>query len=95
MRFILELIVIAAIVALAWEKPMKERLPWTKTPPQEVRATPKPTPPGAWMWDPDRRTALDTQAPNPTFSPYSWRLDPNYRSPLDPPHRSATPQQKH
>ena len=81
MRFFLEIILAAALIALAWEKSLKERaseLPWVsdgfKKPAQRQHrhsATPVPTVSGAWMWDPNRKSVLDR--PSPTVPP---RNDP-------------------
>jgi hypothetical protein len=113
MRVLIEIVLAAAIVALAWEKPLKERtneLPWfgdkaaTSQESTKVAKKPQPPPavtPAAWMWDPNRRSALNTPPPKseiapstPSSSPGSWMFDPHHRSPLDPPskkHASPTP----
>jgi hypothetical protein len=83
MRLILDLIIAAAIIALGWEKPLKERiseLPWLgdKTAPTESHPRPSslnphpvPTasPSGAWMWDPKRQSILDTPKPKTATTP--------------------------
>jgi hypothetical protein len=62
------------------------------------RASPKA--PGTWMRDPKRQSILDTPQPKTTTIPApsstagSSLLDPNHRSPLDPPskkHPQPTP----
>jgi hypothetical protein len=83
MRLILEILLAAALIALAWEKSLKERasdLPWVsdgfkKSAQRQHRhgATPAPTVSGAWMWDPNRKTSLDRPSPTPPSraeSPY-------------------------
>ena len=81
MRLLLEIIIVAAIIALAWEKSLKERaseipvlgdkigptLKKSAKRPHRPGATPAPSVSGAWMWDPNRKTALDR--PNPTIPP--------------------------
>jgi len=78
MRTLLEIIVVALLIALAWEKSFKDRLtevPWIG---DKISASGKPTrsakrahplpsasPSGAWMWDPNRKTALDRPSPTP------------------------------
>jgi hypothetical protein len=111
-RTLLELIIAVAIIALAWEKSLKERtddLPWvsdkpssTQNHPRSSIVNPRPTPtaPGAWMWDSKRQSILDTPQPKtatipaPSSTAGSSLLDPNHRSPLDPPskkHAQPTP----
>jgi len=75
MRLVLEILVAAALIALAWEKSLSERaneLPWlgdkvaptTKTPDRSRHVvTPAPTASGAWMWDAKRRSVLDAPSP--------------------------------
>jgi hypothetical protein len=80
MRLVLEIILAAALIALAWEKSLKERaseISWVdkmapalkKSVQRQHRpaATPAPTVSGAWMWDPNRKTSLDR--PSPTIPP--------------------------
>jgi hypothetical protein len=109
---LLEVIIAVAIIALAWEKSLKERaddLPSfsdksssTQNQPRSSSVNPRPSPtaPGAWMWDPKRQSILDTPQPKtatipaPSSTAGSSLLDPNHRSPLDPPskkHQSSTP----
>jgi hypothetical protein len=104
MRLLTE-IILAALIGLAWGKSFKDRLtevPWfkdkitvsektTKTAPT-TRPPPASSPSGAWMWDPYRRSVLDTPKPrsvttlpSPSSTAGSWMFDPNHRSPLDPP----------
>jgi hypothetical protein len=100
MRTLLEIIVAGLLIALAWDKPFKERLSdlgWLsdKAAPVSNHPRPSPSPSGAWMWDPNRKTVLDTPAPkaSPLSSPSSI-LDPNHRSPLDPPRKQSSPHQE-
>jgi hypothetical protein len=93
MRTLLEIILAAGLIALGWEKPLREGFART-----EPVAASQTTPSGAWMHDPNRRTILDTPPPNgvtiqpaPGSSPGSWMFDPNHRAPLDPPRKSARP----
>jgi hypothetical protein len=90
MRFVVEIILVAALIVVAWEKSLKDRareIPW----PGQLIASEKPmkpaptaSPSGAWMWDPNRRTVLDTPPPKALSStPPSWMFDPNHRSSLD------------
>jgi hypothetical protein len=77
MRFVIELVLIAAFVAFAWEKSLKERvskIPWiankiseTQSHPQSSTSNSHPTPTvsGAWMWDSNRKTVLDRPSPTP------------------------------
>lgn len=81
MRLILEVVVVAALVAFAWDKSYRERvsqvplvgehLAPAAQPPRATRVAarnqPQPSPTisnGAWMWDPNHKTALDRPAPN-------------------------------
>jgi hypothetical protein len=102
MRLLIEIFIVAALISLAWEKPLRDRLPafLTGTKPETTKAAPRlqtsasATPSGAWMTDSNRRTVLDTPAPrstttNPGSSPGSWMFDPNHRSPLDPPPKKS------
>jgi hypothetical protein len=78
MRLLLELVIAAAIIALAWEKSLSERvseLPWfthkvSKTESHSQSSTldsrPAPSAPGAWMWDRNRKSVLDTPHPKAT-----------------------------
>jgi hypothetical protein len=77
MRLLLELVVAGLIIVLAWEKSFKERvadipvvgekLVSTKDHPRSSVRNPRPGPSvsGAWMWDPNRKTALDRPSPTP------------------------------
>src|SRR5947208_671738 len=100
MRSLIEIILVAALIALAWEKSLKERvnqLPWlTQDHPRSSTLNPRPAPTaspnGAWMWDSNRQGILDTPRPNtaktspgPSSTAASWMFDPNHRSSLDPP----------
>jgi len=101
MRTIIEIILAAALIALGWEQPLKDRVPWlsdksstTASHLQPSTLSPRPTATvsGSGMWDPNRQSILDTPKPRavptipvPTSSAGSWLFDPNHRSPLDPP----------
>jgi hypothetical protein len=113
MRLLTEIILAAALIGLAWGKSFKDRLsevPWIKDKVTASERSTKPTPsahpppastPAAWMWDPNRRSVLDTPPPKsttlhpaPSSTAGSWMFDPNHRSPLDPPskkHAESTP----
>lgn len=106
MRLLIEIFIVGALISLAWEKPLRDRLPATLTgikqevakPSQRPQTSASATPSGAWMLDPNRRTVLDTPTPEPTVTRAgsrpngSWMWDPNHRSPLDPPaKKSPTP----
>ena len=97
MRTLLEIILAAALIALAWEKSLEERardIPWlgekmsavVKSPDHPRSSTLNSRPvstPAAWMWDPNRRSVLDTPPPKsttvhsaPTSTAGSWMFDP-------------------
>src|SRR5438874_13767086 len=67
MRFLLEIIIIGALIYIGWEKPFTQ---WIHGPPPVVAPRPRPivqaaaTPSGAWMRDPNRQSSLDTPAAN-------------------------------
>ncbi|MCA1600123.1 MAG: hypothetical protein LC776_00285 [Acidobacteria bacterium] len=79
MRTLLEIVVVALLIAIAWEKSVKERisgLPWlgqkitgteSHSPSSTRHPRPTPTVSGAWMWDPNRKSVLDR--PSPTIPP--------------------------
>lgn len=80
MRLVLEIIVAGLLIALAWEKSLKERaseIPWIgdKIGPMSTHTkrrpfvTPAPTASGAWMWDPNRKSPLDRPSPTPVPRP--------------------------
>lgn len=101
MRLLIEIVLAAAIIALAWEKSLEEharQIPWlgdkiaASQKPTKVTKTPPAPTPAAWMWDANRRSVLDTPPPKsttvhpaPSSTAGSWLFDPNHRSPLDPP----------
>jgi hypothetical protein len=79
MRSLIGVLLFAAIVALAWDKSFSERvgevMPALAAKKQSaspaLRATPvsaSASESGAWMWDPNRRTALDRPAYNQSRS---------------------------
>jgi len=88
MRLLLEIIVIAALIALAWEKSFKERaseLPWFRD-----KETTKTSARSPQTQHPQTRLQPFV-TPAPTTSA-SWIWDPNRRSPLDPAkHTASTP----
>ena len=75
MRLLIEVVLLSLVVALAWEKSISERvgevIPALATK-QRASAAPRRAQPvasntsGAWMWDRNRRTALDRPAYNKT-----------------------------
>jgi hypothetical protein len=109
-RLFIEIILAAAIVALAWEKPLQERtrdIPWlgdqiapvVKAPdhPRSSTLNPRPTPtPAAWMWDANGRSALNTPPPKSENAPSTPSSSPGSWM-FDPNHRSPLdpPSKKH
>jgi hypothetical protein len=107
MRLLIEIFVIGALLYVGWEKPFRDWLPANIS--GVAKATPTPavklqpfarstsTPSGAWMYDPNRRSVLDTpnaRTNSPQHSPSgngAWMWDPNHRSPLDAPRKGASP----
>lgn len=87
MRFLLELVLLGALVALAWEKSIRERVaevfpavavvqkagPVKRAAPAAASNTS-----GAWMWDPNRRTTLDRPAYDSRERP-GWEVDEHGR----------------
>src|SRR4051794_33179494 len=96
MRLLIEIVVVAALIYLAWDKPFGQRFDDLrgKVSPNEVAeptATRSPSPPGAWMSDPSRHSTLDAPEPSGSASTLlpksgSSLLDPKHHSPLDPTH---------
>jgi hypothetical protein len=84
-RLLVDLIIAAAILALAWEKPLKERvnhLPWMADKTAPAAKVPVPT-------THPQSIVAPTPAVHPTSTVAgSWMWDPNRKSPLDPPHKS-------
>ena len=83
MRFFCEIAVVAALLGAAWQKPLSERVSLltnasAAAPAQPVGAA---SPSGAWMWDPNRRTALDRPAydQTPTFTGHIYYLSDDGR----------------
>ena len=85
MRLLIEIVLAAALIALAWEKSLKDRaseIPWigdkivpvveTQRPRSQIRpaVTPAPTVSGAWMWDPNRKSPLDLPKKPPASTPH-------------------------
>jgi hypothetical protein len=81
MRLLCEIFVIGGLIYLGWEKPFREWLPFNVAEvsnPSRVNARPianspvqppvrtTPAPSGSWMWDPNRKSALDRPAYNQT-----------------------------
>ena len=73
MRIFCEVMIAAALIAMAWNKPFSEWI--TSDLPREQpsgRAPARQAAPGAtlssgdWMWDPERKSALDRPAYNQT-----------------------------
>src|SRR5438105_13920540 len=100
-RLAIELILVAAVIYLGWTRPLRQQIHWyhdaipVVVPPKVQARSPQS---GAWMWDPNRTTPLDTPRPpinTPNIAgsprPGSWMWAPNRRSPLDPPRKGATP----
>jgi hypothetical protein len=75
LRFLFELIAVGLLIGLAWEKSFKERVAeipvigekLTAIQDRHTKRNPRPAPSasGAWMWDPNRKTALDRPSPTP------------------------------
>jgi hypothetical protein len=90
MRFLVEILVVGALIYLGWEQPFKERVDHvraavtgkhTQVAPQEIGTpTPAPAP---------RLVPGIVRKPAPPHG--AWRLDPSHRSPLDPPPKSPSP----
>jgi hypothetical protein len=75
MRLLGEIIIIGVLIYIGWETPFRDYLPTSisgvaKSSTTQAAAPPRPiarstsTPSGAWMWDPNRHTALDRPTPN-------------------------------
>ena len=83
MRSVIEIVILGAVVALAWEKSISERvgevMPALATA-QPLLAAKRATPvsatntSGAWMWDPNRRSVLDRPAYD-SKERQSWMAD--------------------
>ena len=99
MRVVVELIIVAAIIALGWEQPLKERVPWfgdkTTKNVGHARApalAPRPLPTatvGSWMWDPNHKSPLDPARKGPTHrkelfvDTFELLIDHLARKPID------------
>ena len=95
MRLLIEIVIIGGLIYFGWEKPFKEwrnQVRATVTSKQETAsqgsittpAVPPPTPipqHGAWMWDPNHRSALDRPAYDQTgaFGAVPSGTPPKYR----------------
>ena len=85
MRSVIEIVILGAVVALAWEKSISERvgevIPALAAK-EEASGLPRRARPvaananGAWMWDSNRRSVLDRPAYDPKER-QSWTAD-NY-----------------
>src|SRR5579871_6451985 len=91
MRLACELLIIAGLIYLGWDKPFHEWMPGSQSqsPPPVTVTAPVPKAPvtsqPGWMHDPNHRTPLDT--PHPAAAPAStasgsWLFDKNHHSPL-------------
>ena len=93
MRLLVEILIIGGLIYLGWEQPFKEQVDQvrakvtgkqTQVAPQQIvplTPTPRPAP---------RIVPGIVREPTPPRG--TWRLDPNHRSPLDPPaHDSPSP----
>ena len=87
MRTLFEVVLLGALVALAWEKSISERLgdvipafasKHPTSPAQRALPVAATNTSGAWMWDPNRRTALDRPAYDPKERP-GWAHDEHGR----------------
>lgn len=89
MRLLAELILIAALIGVAWEKPYHE---WVgEAVPLLAKQSAPAEKAGVRRALPARGVALPT--PAPTISSGSWMWDKTHKSPLDPPkHEHASPQ---
>jgi hypothetical protein len=88
MRLLVEILVVGALIYLGWEKPFKD---WTDDARWRLtgkRAEVAPTRPAP---TPAPRVVPGIQGLSAPTPHGAWRLDPNHRSPLDPPPRSASP----
>jgi hypothetical protein len=79
---VVAVITVGGVLAIGWNQPLSYRfmspaeiyaLENPTTPPPPPAPPPLSTPSGAWMWDPQRRTPLDTDAYNRASS-----VGPNY-----------------
>lgn len=79
MRLLGEIFIIGLLLYLGWEIPFRDRVPasisgvakssttQTAAPRAQPFARSTSTPPsGAWMWNPNRHSALDRPTPKPT-----------------------------
>jgi len=95
MRTLAEIFVVGVLIYFGWEMPFKDwasdarsRLTGKPTTvvPQEVVPTPAPPTP-----TPPPRIVPGIQGLSTPTPHGAWRLDPNHRSPLDPPRNSPSP----
>jgi hypothetical protein len=93
MRLLIEVFIVSALIYLGWEKPFRDWLP------SHGSGVTKATPAPAVQLQPfARSTSTPATALAPVATPQSaasrsgsWMFDPNRRSPLDAPRKSATP----
>ena len=92
MRTLIEILIVAGLVALTWEQSLHQRistltggkLNTAATPAPVVRYVTRPAPAptassGEWMWDPSRRTTLDRPAYDTHYAQQHY-IDPQGRS---------------
>ena len=87
MRLLLEIMAVAALIALSWEKSFKERaseIPWFR---DKVTTNSKPSTRSPQSQHPQTRLQPYV-TPAPTTSG-SWMWDPNRKTPLDPTRKHA------
>src|SRR3954469_22419448 len=99
MRLLLEIFAVGALIYIGWEKSFSERIHGPPPAPTKPIVRSATTPSGAWMWDSNRQTRLDTPVPQPAVTHRagapraagsgSWMWDPNHHSPLDPPAKKS------
>ena len=83
MRSLLEIVLLGAVVAVAWEKSLSERVGEVipALAPEQAKSAPSKraipiaaNSSGAWMWDPERRSPLDRPAYDPKER-HQWTVD--------------------
>jgi hypothetical protein len=87
MRLLLEIIVVAALLALSWEKSFKQRVsevPWLGDKIAPIAKAP------AQSQQHPKVQPHSIVTPAPTTSG-AWMWDPSHKSPLDPPKKHAEP----
>jgi hypothetical protein len=94
MRLLCEIFIIGGLIYLGWEKPFKEWIGQKSAQPSLIANTPAPQPilRVSPVPPPPSYNTAAVPPPRPSASVAgSWMFDPNHRSALDPPRRSATP----